>query len=37
MTDESKLKECFEGDNFIVFLVLLILLGGKNERTNDDE
>lgn len=35
MTDE--LKKCFEGDNFIVFIVLLILFGGENERTNDDK
>lgn len=33
----NKLKKCFEDDSFIVFLVLLILLGGENDRTNGDK
>lgn len=37
MIDESKLKECFKGDNFIIFVVLMMLFAKCEVKENDDK
>lgn len=37
MIDENKLKECFKGDNFIIFVVLMMLFAECEVKENDDK